>query len=63
MAELGLVGSEGLSVPIFVIPSEVEEFLDVSAHSALGNCQRCLDFARNDKLVGAIDLNRPRVIR
>jgi hypothetical protein len=33
----------------FVIPSEVEESLDISDHTAVGNIKRCLDFARHDK--------------
>ena len=39
----------------FVIPSEVEQSLDISDHAAVGNIKRCLDFARHDNLVGAID--------
>ena len=39
----------------FVIPSEVEQSLDISNHAAVGNIKRCLDFARHDNLVGAID--------
>jgi hypothetical protein len=46
----------------YVIPSEVEESLDISDHSAVASIKRCLDFARHDKLVGAIDLNRPLVV-
>jgi hypothetical protein len=50
-----------MKVVTFVVPSEVEESLDISDHFAVGSIQRCLDFARHDNLVGAIDLNRPLV--
>ena len=33
----------------FVIPSEVEESLDISDHTPVGEIKRCLDFARHDK--------------
>jgi hypothetical protein len=33
----------------FVIPSEVEESLDISDHTAVGEIKRRLDFARHDK--------------
>jgi len=38
------------ALSLFVIPSGVEESLDISDHSAVGNNKRCLDFARHDKL-------------
>jgi hypothetical protein len=37
----------------FVIPSGVEESLDISDRLIVGNSKRCLDFARHDKLTRA----------
>jgi hypothetical protein len=44
----------------FVIPSGVEESLDISAQSAVGNSKRCLDVARHDRIGRGAALRRPR---
>ena len=38
-----------VAASVLSIPSEVEESLDISDHTAVGEIKRCLDFARHDK--------------